>query len=129
MRVAREIAFLSGHARDVFSAAFSPDGSRIVTASMGLDRPHLGRRERQGEIGTTSGLWVVGPGLGRSRGLGKLVNSPSLRPDVLPSARFGVRVIFMFHLFCVPFSSPLLRSGSAISCARDRAARPSVHSR
>ena len=67
---------------------------------MGLDRPHLGRRERQGEIGTTTGLWVVGPGLGRSRGLGKLVNSPSLRPDVLPSARFGVRVIFMFHLLC-----------------------------
>jgi WD40 repeat protein len=33
VRVAREIAFLSGHARDVFSAAFSPDGSRIVTAS------------------------------------------------------------------------------------------------
>jgi hypothetical protein len=45
-------------------------------------------------------LWVVGPGLGRSRGLGKLVNSPSLRPYVLPSARFGVRVIFMFHLLC-----------------------------
>ena len=115
MRVAREIAFLSGHARDVFSAAFSPDGSRIVTASMGLDRPHLGRRERQGEIGTTSGLWVVGPGLGRSRGLGKLVNSPSLRPDVLPSARFGVRVIFMFHLLCsFLFSFASLRS--AISC-------------
>ena len=31
------------------TAAFSPDGSRIVTASMGQDRPHLGRRDRQGD--------------------------------------------------------------------------------
>jgi hypothetical protein len=32
------------------SAAFSPDGSRIVTASRD-DRSHLGRRERQGDGG------------------------------------------------------------------------------
>ena len=35
----------------MLSAAFSPDGSRIVTASWGQDRPHLGRRERQGDRG------------------------------------------------------------------------------
>ena len=35
----------------VVSAAFSPDGSRIVTASSRQDRPHLGRRDRQGDRG------------------------------------------------------------------------------
>ena len=42
---------LGGHDSAVLSAAFSPDGSRIVTASDGQDRPHLGRRDRQGDRG------------------------------------------------------------------------------
>ena len=47
----KEIAVLRGHEGAVCSAAFSPDGSRIVTASVRQDRPHLGRRDRQGDRG------------------------------------------------------------------------------
>ena len=42
------IAVLSGHEGSVNSAAFSPDGSRIVTA-LGQDRAGLGRRHRHGD--------------------------------------------------------------------------------
>ena len=39
---------LAGHTGLVNSAAFSPDGSRIVTASLGRDRARLGRHDRRG---------------------------------------------------------------------------------
>ena len=46
------MAVLRGHEGRVNSAAFSPEGSRIVTGvSLGQDRPHLGLRKRQGDSG------------------------------------------------------------------------------
>ena len=38
---------LAGHEGDVWSAQFSPDGTRIVTASDGQDRAGVGRRDGQ----------------------------------------------------------------------------------
>ena len=43
----RERLVLKGHGSDVWSAAFSPDGKRIVTASDGQDGAAVGRRDRQ----------------------------------------------------------------------------------
>ena len=38
---------LAGHEGGVWSAAFSPDGTRVVTASVGQDRAAVGRRDRR----------------------------------------------------------------------------------
>ena len=42
----REIAALKGHEGPVSSAAFSPDGTRVVTASWDKTARALGRRDR-----------------------------------------------------------------------------------
>ena len=44
----RERKIFRGHDDAVVSAAFSPDGARVVTASLGQDRAAVGRRHRQG---------------------------------------------------------------------------------
>jgi len=48
---AKEIAVLRGHEGPVKSAAFSPGGSQIVTASNDKTARILGRRERQADCG------------------------------------------------------------------------------
>ena len=48
---ARRSQVLRGHEGDCESAAFSPDGTRVVTAQRRPDRADLGRRERQGDRG------------------------------------------------------------------------------
>ncbi len=45
-RPERQIALLKGHDGSVVSAAFSPDGKRVVTASDGQHRARLGPRDR-----------------------------------------------------------------------------------
>ena len=45
----KEIALLHGHDRLGAVAAFSPDGARVVTRQLRRHRPHLGRRQRQGD--------------------------------------------------------------------------------
>ena len=55
----KEIAVLRGHEDSVYSAAFSPDGARIVTASVDRTARRVGRRDRQGDRGAA-----------RPRGLG-----------------------------------------------------------
>ena len=46
-RAARRSRLLSGHEGGVLSAAFSPDGAQIVTASFDYDGAYLGHRVRQ----------------------------------------------------------------------------------